>query len=205
MVEWIINNSSKHKPILEMVGRVSNNEPIEEYTSRYSVPGSELSDDFKTDVERYINEVLSYIDDDSSVLVFGSGHSYYSNSFFNLCENIKELSAVDFVEAASFGLNEDIDYYNTDILKQDLPGKYDYVFTSHTIEHFTRKEIMEVVLPRLKKAARKAVIIIVPYGDNWGGEPNHKCRFYEDDELAFMSNRYKIIRNGLELVYWLDT
>lgn len=204
MVAWNTSNSNKCNLIMEMAERTDNKEPIEEYTNRYSVPGYKLSNDFKTDVKRYIDEVLSYIEEGSSVLVFGSGHSYYSNSFFNLCENIVKLSVVDFVEAASFGLNKDIEYYNTDILKQDLVGEYDYVFTSHTIEHFTRKEILEVVLPRLRGAARKAVIIVVPYGDNWGGEPNHKCRFYEDDELAFLSNKYKIIRDGIELVYWLD-
>jgi hypothetical protein len=98
-----------------------------------------------------------------------------------------------------------------DILKDDIIEKYDYVFTTHTIEHFTKDNIFNIVMPKLFKAAKKAVVALVPYGDNWSSANNHQCRFYENDEFAAMATRYKRIRDnpdegkvGIEIVFWFD-
>jgi len=62
---------------------------------------------------------------------------------------------------------------------------------------------MEVVIPRMKRAARRAVIAVVPYASAWSEEPSHKSRFNEHDELAALASKYKIILEGHELVLWI--
>ena len=47
-----------------------------------------------------------------------------------------------------------------DLRTEELPGEYDYILVIQTLEHFARPM---VVLDKLYKAAKKAVIITVPY------------------------------------------
>jgi len=204
MTDWVLPKRDFVKPIEEMIDRYNNVEPKDVYEERYIVPGEKLSLDFKDDAERWITEIFYDFKENSFVLLFGAGHSYYSNYFLKQCVGVNKFYAVDFVDASSKGLDKRIDFFNTDILKEDLPVSCDYIFTTHTLEHFTKPEIFDVVLPRFFLAAKKAIVIVVPYGNNWPNEPNHKCRFYENDELAALSSRYKIIRGGAEIVYWIN-
>lgn len=64
-----------------------------------------------------------------------------------------------------------------DLQTEQLPGEYDYILAVETLEHMTRA--MEV-LEKLYKAARKAVIVTVPYkGDK---STTHPASF---DEQSF--------------------
>ncbi len=202
VAEWKIPEGP-FKSIYEVEEFKNTAEPIDLYNERYVKDASLLCQAEIDDPHRYMDEVFSSFDDDSSVLIFGAGHSYNINEF-NKHPNVCTTASWDFVDAASIGLNDGIRFYNENIMEDTIDAEYDYVFTSHTLEHFTSKELLTVVLPRLFLLARKAVAIVVPYAKSWEGEPRHKCRFYENDEMALISNRYKIIRGGAEIVYWVD-
>jgi hypothetical protein len=176
-------------------------EPIEIYRERYTSP---LPAHYMDKVMRYYLGVITHMDPGSSVLVFGSGHPLFMNDLKNQSKNIDKYGCVDFIEEAGIGLDKCINFYNNNILEEDLPDGYDYVFSSHTLEHFTRDELMELVVPRMLMAADKAVIAVVPYASAWSGEPSHKCRFNEYDELAALASRYKVMLDGKELVLWFD-
>lgn len=202
MSEWVNINLSEVAPLYEVIG-MDSPEPEDLYTQRYTREYTELSQPELEDPVRYFNELLSDLDLDSTLLIFGSGHSYNVNKIYDN-NKFSKIVAVDFVKAAKKGLHREIGFYDTNILEKDLPLVSDYIFSSHTLEHFYKHELFDVVLPRLLKAARKAVIVLVPYADNWAGEPNHKCRFYENDEFAAKAIKYKIIRNGVEIAYWFE-
>lgn len=184
--------------IIEIIS--GTDEPIDVYKERYASPPP---DNFEDKIRRYQENIIAYMDYASSVLVFGSGHPIEMNAMKRMGLNIGKLGCVDFIVEAGIGLDKDIDYYNIDILKDKLPTGYDYVFTTHTLEHFSRDQLLNVVMPKLKEAAREAVVAVVPYGEAWSDEPSHKCRFYEDDELTNLASTYKIILNGQELVLWI--
>ena len=190
-------------PIFEVEEFKNAVEPADVYSARYSRHVSELSPAEAEDIVRYMSEVFSYFDSDSSLLVFGAGHSCNSNEF-SKHRSIRKTVAWDFVEASSIGLDPNIGFCNKNILNDTIEGEFDYTFSSHTLEHFTREELLTIVIPKLLKATSKALVVVVPYGSNWEGEPTHKCRFYENDELAKLCSKYKKIRGGVEIVYWID-
>lgn len=190
--------------LFEVESSLCMEEPLDLYNERYSRDVSLLNQyELEEDPKRYIDEVISYFDDDSSVLVFGSGHSHNMNEFYK-CSNISSLAAWDFAKEAATGLNESIVFYDENILEDAIKERYDYVFTTHTLEHFSRKQLLTVVLPKLLLIAKKALVIIVPYKDAWGAEVLHKCRFFLNDELAALSDKVKLIRNDAEIVYWIE-
>lgn len=203
MMSWTNISIEAVRPLYEVLDYPGVEEPRGLYTQRYSRHFTELSIPELEDPLRYYDEALSYSDKGSSLLVFGSGHSFNSNVMWDQ-GSFSRIVAVDFVPAAKVGLYKEIEFYDNNILEGDLPVICDYVFSSHTLEHFYKEDLFKIVMPRLTKAARKAVIIVVPYADNWAGEPYHKCRFYEDDEFASLFDKYKIIREGAEIVYWSD-
>jgi len=210
MIDWLPIPTGEPKVIEQVFGAVKS-EPRHIYSERYTKPVSEMNEYEKADAQRYIQEVLTEFAGGCSVLLFGSGHHYYPNTYYTQCKNIKTLHAMDFVFEAGHGLFPEIEFFPTDILHEQIPQAYDYVFTTHTIEHFTRFQILNIVVPKLCFAARKAVVILTPYADNWGDEPTHRCRLYEDDELAALATKYKRIRDnpdegsiGIEIVYWLE-
>jgi len=202
MSGWVNINLVSVLPLYEVAG-MNSPEPEDLYTQRYLRDYTELSQPELEDPVRYFDKLLSGLDSNNSLLIFGSGHSYNVNKIYDN-NKFSSIVAVDFVQAAKKGLYKEIDFYDTNILERDLPVVSDYIFSSHTLEHFYKQELFDIVLPRLLKAARKAVIVLVPYADNWAGEPNHKCRFYENDEFAAKATKYKIIRNGVEIAYWFE-
>lgn len=176
-------------------------ESLDIYRERYK---SQVGEHAKNKFTRYNEEIFSNFHEASSLLVVGAGHSYHSNIIKERVQGLQNLSVLDIVKEASLNLREDISFHQLDILTQKLPGVYDYIFSAHTIEHFTRDQILNIILPKCLQATRKAVVFVVPYADNWGDEPSHKCRFYEDDELAAESVKWKRILNGQELVLWFE-
>lgn len=210
MVDWLLIPSGTIMPIEEVL-TAAKEEPRNEYAERYLRSSSEMNVYERADAQRHIQEVLSEFENDCSVLLFGSGHHFYANTYYTQCDNIRILHAMDFVPEAGHGLHPDIKFFPTNILQGDISNVYDYVFTTHTVEHFTRIQILNIVVPKLCAAARKAVVILTPYAANWGGEPTHRCRLYENDELAALATKYKRIRDnpdegtkGIEIVYWLE-
>lgn len=210
MVRWSYPNKETFQKIYEIKDSIEE-EPLEIYKERYKQLIESTHPELLKSLQRYIDEILCELDNDCTLMLFGAGNSIHANTYYKQCNNIKNITAVDFITESQVGLNKNIKFLNIDILKDDfnkIVGIYDYVFTTHTLEHFTREKLLNIVIPKLRKAARKAVIILVPYGKNWAGESSHCCRFYENDELAEMSEKYKRIRNnvvevGIEIVYWL--
>lgn len=207
--DWEIINLSNPKPLHEVAGAVVQ-EPIADYKNRYINPLEDLK---KLELERHVVEIFSEFEPKSSVLIFGSGHPGNVNFYQAHCPNVTRLGAVDFIFEAGLGLNSNIDFYCSDILSDNFSNVqvYDYVFTAHTVEHFTKENLFSLVLPRLCEIALEAVIVLVPYADNWKEEPSHRCRFYEDDEFAALAKKYKRIRDtedgtrqGIEIVYWFE-
>jgi len=197
-MDWINLEGKDPTKIYEVSD--ATDEPIDIYRERYKADPPQF---FEPKLNRYYTNAIIEMEDNSSLLVFGSGHPKVMNHLPNACPNIGKMGCVDFMVEAGDGLDNHISYYNIDILKEDLPTGYDYIFTSHTLEHFTRDQLLNIVMPRLQKAAGKAVVAVVPYGEAWGDEPSHKCRFWINDELSAMASKYKIILQGHELVLWI--
>lgn len=172
---------------------------VERYAARYSLSKGYLLKDF-----RYRIEIYQEFDLDSSVILLGSGHPSRSNFIIKENPNVSQLTAVDYTVEASIGLDPSIEFLCADIVSDDLSIDGDYIFSSHTVEHFTRSEILDSILPKCLSMSRKAVVFVVPYGDNWGDEPSHKCRFYEHDELCALSTKWKRIHNGQELALMFE-
>lgn len=182
-------------PIVELPDRTP--DPISIYAERYKgdFPGY-------SKIERYRDEVLSEFKDGSSVLFFGAGHSENSNFVLRTCPNINNLTVIDYVKESGLSLDENIEFINEDFRTTDKLDTYDYVFSEHTIEHFSREDLIDTVVPKCFQIAREAVIFIVPYKENWSDEKSHRCLFDEHDELSSMCSKWKRIYDGKELVLW---
>ena len=196
--DWIKVEKGEPLPIISLPYR--EDDPVDVYKARYIVAPAEDSI-LKADI--YFDEVFLDFEPASSILLFGSGHSFWPNYIGDRFYG--EVYAMDYVPEAGYGLSDKVEgFHCNDILTGGITGKYDYIFTAHTIEHFTRQQLLEVVLPELKKHALKAVVILVPYREHWATEPSHKCLFYEGDELFMLADKYKVIRDGLEFVFWFN-
>lgn len=174
-------------------------EPTSVYQARYLEETAGF--DCEERAQRIATEVFDSFDMGSSVLLFGSGHSFWAN---RTSEHpaVAEVAVLDFVSTAGRGLSPQIDFYCQDILTVDVPRVFDYVFSAHTLEHFTREQILQRVLPECLRCARKAVVFLVPFATNWAEDPSHRCLFYKGDELFTLAERFKVIRNNIELVLW---
>ncbi len=201
MTEWQFPNAldvARPRRIIEISEALD--DPVLTYMARYGQDQSEPSvKDY-----RYKEEIFSDLNTDSTILLLGSGHSSHANFVLKECASISKVAVLDYIDKAGEGLEQEIEFYGHNILLVDIPETYDYIFSSHTIEHFTREQILDVILPKCIKHAREAVFFVIPYGDNWGDEPSHRCRFYEDDELAAQALKYKKIYNDHELALWFE-
>ena len=195
-MDWIRTDVEYPRLIKEIPN--ASPEPIEIYKARYTQP---INDNEK--VDRYATEIFDKIPEKFSLLVVGSGHPHVMNYMLDRIPSISKMGCVDFIEEAGVGLNKKIDFHKKDILKEAIPSGYDYVFSSHVLEHFMAKQIMGSVIPNMINAADKGVIAVVPYKDAWSGEPSHKCKFNEFDELAAVSTGHKKMLNEMELAIWI--
>lgn len=199
-MKWLPIPEGAGKPLKRMIEREATTEldtfPL--YKKKYvRGPGGE-----EKKPPRYYEEAICEFKEDSSLWVFGAGHSVHCNSIRSL-SNLGRILATDIVEEAKKGLDPSIEFRIHDILKEDIEVS-DYVFSSHTIEHFTRDQLMEVVLPRCLSRAKEAVVFIAPYADKkWAHAPEHRVQLDEHDELAAQATRYKIL-DGVELVLWFE-
>ena len=163
--------------------------------------------------ERYVDEVLMECEPGSSLFIFGAGPSMHSNIFKQRL-NFERIVVSDLVEQSSWGLDPSIEFRIFDILQDDLED-FDYIFSSHTIEHFNRADLMNTILPKCLRHAKKAVIFITPYSNIGWDDPysTHRVELTEHDELAAQALKWKRIRDnvtavppqhGIELVLWFE-
>lgn len=179
-------------------------EPLDIYQQRYTSPAGKFR---VRENERYLTEVLKSLG--GSLLIVGSGHPDNASTIYSRGSFYKVV-CLDIVSGAGNGLGYDIDFIHDDLTARPFSSpdsitynmRFDYVFSAHTLEHFSKEVLFDVVFPELIYCSKKAVITVVPYGEAWSGEPSHKCRFYENDEFAAMNDYYKIIFGGKEIAYW---
>jgi hypothetical protein len=199
-MKWLPIPENAGKPLKRMVDRESTTEEatFPYYRKKYKGgPGGE-----EKKPPRYYDEALSEFKNKGSLWVFGAGHPVHCNLIRRL-SNLGTILATDLLEEAKRGLDKSIDFRVHDILKEDIEV-FDYVFSSHTIEHFTRDQLMEIVLPKCLSRAREAVVFIAPYADKrWADAKEHRVQLDEYDELAARATRYKIL-DGVEIVLWFE-
>lgn len=204
MSEWLPIPEDAGNPIKRMVDREHVSEAVRKERTlldRRKYDGPPKDEEKKT--PRYYEEVLHELEPGSSLWVFGSGHSTHCNGIRSLA-NLGPILATDIVEESGKGLTSSIEFRIHDILKEDIET-FDYIFSSHTIEHFTRDQLMETILPKCLNRAREAVVFIAPYkARRWGKEQQHLVQLDERDELAAQAVRYKIIGKGSEIVLWFE-
>jgi SAM-dependent methyltransferase len=118
-------------------------------------------------VEHVHERVATFLD-------VGSGLGY---GLQHLCKTHPgwEPTGLDF--AASAVSKAVIPTLQLDLLKGDIPGMYDYVLCIQTLEHFSEPDS---IVRKLLSAARKQVIITVPYREDISSHREHEFPFSED-------------------------
>jgi hypothetical protein len=185
-----------------------------DYVSQYSA--EQVNPIAYDDARRNYEEALSECLPGSSLFIFGGGSSVHPN-FYKRQGRFSKVISTDIVEQARKGLDPDVEFRIFNVLTDEFP-ETDYIFSSHTVEHFTRDEIMGTILPKCLAAAKQAVIFLVPWKDlGWGSakaEGPHIVELCEDDELAAYASKWKRVRDnptvdcpdqyGLELILWFE-
>ena len=110
----------------------------------------------------------------ASILDIGSGLGFGGKHLMEICEGWR-IEGLDFSSEASE--NAVIKTHCLDLRKDDLPGSYDYVLAVETLEHLPDSLSL---LKKLYDAAKKAVVITVPYKGRIS--PTHPVSF---DESCF--------------------
>jgi 2-polyprenyl-3-methyl-5-hydroxy-6-metoxy-1,4-benzoquinol methylase len=87
----------------------------------------------------------------------------------------------------------DIEYFVFDLMKQDIPKKYDYITLIHILEHF---DDPYPIIDKCLKAVNRAVYISTPYGGDftnprlyWKGE--HRYLF---NEQTFANYQFQVLK-----------
>jgi 2-polyprenyl-3-methyl-5-hydroxy-6-metoxy-1,4-benzoquinol methylase len=105
-----------------------------------------------------------------------------------------KITGVDFSEVAiekAREMSNDIDYLLVDLLKDPVPGEYDYITIVETLEHF---DDPFYVLDKCLKHVRKSIIVSVPYSKvskKLVGIDYHKYSF---NEFTFKKYHCKILK-----------
>ncbi len=209
-IPWEKIPENAGRPILMASGVTSSLEDPDHYADAYLKEPNSLG------VARrklWMNEVLSEFDPGSSLLIFGSGHVIEANTYSRELD-FSRIVAMDICGEAGIGLDEEIEFRQQNILTEDFEC-FDYIFSSHTIEHFTRDEVMDIILPKCLRRARKAVVFLAPYRDIGWGLPDpagpHLINLSEEDELTACASKWKRIKDnptlnqyGIEIVLWFE-
>lgn len=215
-MDWRPIVADPNKRIKQALGATTTRE--ENYRPDYvSVYSSDVNPIAYDDARRNYDESLSDCTLGSSLFIFGGGSSVHPN-FYKRQGRFSRVISTDIVEQACTGLDPDVEFRLFNILTDEFPETFDYIFSSHTVEHFTRDEIMGTILPKCLAAARQAVIFLTPWKDlGWGAakaEGPHIVELCEDDELAAHASKWKRVRDnpsaerpdqlGLELILWFE-
>jgi SAM-dependent methyltransferase len=84
--------------------------------------------------------------------------------------------------------NQDISYFVLDVLKNDLPGTYDFISVIETLEHFDNPFF---ILNKCLPYAKKSVIVSVPYSPGYTGRIVRGEHRYAFNEKTFAASKYK--------------
>ncbi len=84
---------------------------------------------------------------------FGFGPAHLMNIFKDWC-----VEGLDFSDKAC--VESVVKTHCVDVIANNIPESYDYVVSAETLEHFSKPM---VILDKMYKAARKAVVLTVPY------------------------------------------
>lgn len=93
----------------------------------------------------------------TTILDVGSGFGFGPLHMMDVCCDWK-IEGLDFSTKAC--KEAVVKTHCVDIITDNMPGKYDYVISAETLEHFSNPMI---ILAKMYKAAKKAVILTVPY------------------------------------------
>lgn len=93
----------------------------------------------------------------TTILDVGSGFGFGPAHLATICKQWK-IEGLDFSTKAC--AEAVIKTHCLNIIKEDIPGTYDYITCIETLEHFDEPM---VVLEKMCKTARKAVVLTVPY------------------------------------------
>jgi hypothetical protein len=201
MIDWLVISGTSGRPLEEI------NHPLASGTEydnlyMYSARYSQIKEDVPAGCIRYQEGIFSDLGTGDSLFIFGAGHSSHCNTYWQF-GTFGRIVATDVISESSLGLIDEVTFQLFDILEEEFPEDFDYIFSSHVVEHFTRDQLMETVLPKCLKHARKAVIFVAPYRDAaWSDAPEHRVRLSEEDELAAQASRWRLLLDGKELVLW---
>ena len=84
---------------------------------------------------------------------------------------------------------KNIEYFCLDILKDPIPGKYDYITIIETLEHFNNPF---PILDKCLEHAREAVIISVPYRQKATLVSEHRYMFHENTFAKYRRETVKL-------------
>jgi len=80
-----------------------------------------------------------------------------------------------------------VHYFTCDILKDPIPGSYDYVTIIETLEHFDNPFF---VITKLLQHVKKSLIVSVPYNPNFTGKINKQEHRYSFNKNTFADTNY---------------
>jgi len=107
------------KSSLYVVEAAVEEEPVATYAELYRKSAEDLGEDVqirKDDIQRHIDEILCGLESGCTLLLFGSGHPIYANTYHEKCSNIENIQAMDLVSEAGLGLNPEIGFICADIV-----------------------------------------------------------------------------------------
>ncbi len=119
----------------------------------------------------------------ATILDVGSGLGHGGKHLMTICDQW-QVEGLDFSSKAC--RNAVIKSHCVDLCSDRLPGEYDYILTIQTLEHLPDPM---PILDKLYEAARKAVIITVPYKGQIS--PTHPTSFDEDSFSKFPNAEIK--------------
>lgn len=138
-------------------------------------------------------------DDECSILDVGCGQALHAPKLETDRPNIS-FAGLDLsprVLGKNNALSSKSNFICADIEKEEIQGTYDYVVSFHTFEHLTDPV---AALKKCLSAARKKVIICVPYEDAWNSDPTHVHRFTLTEPLSGYVD-YKIVNKDQEIFF----
>ena len=140
-------------------------------------------------------------DEECSVLDIGCGDAFYVRDLEEQIPLVKwyglDFSSV-VTERNREGNPKGI-FFDSNIDTEDIPGTFDYIVSLHSFEHF---DFPVQVLQKCIKAARKKVIICVPYEDAWSTSPEHVHKFTLDSPWTNYSE-YKLVGPQSQEIFYV--
>lgn len=122
-------------------------------------------------VWRAISEFLQkWIKEDVSILEIGCGYC----DFINQIKSVRK-SAIDYDEKSIEYKNSDVDFKQISILDYEFETKFDVIFASNFLEHFSTEEISEILKKCYGGLKKNGLFILI--------QPNYyySYRSYWDD------------------------